>query len=63
MRKRSYQHSRNEVGQFQKQYGCSIHVDNPEEKYEIFKTSSVIVKKDKKNRVDEVLIDRRVSCV
>ena len=38
MRKRSYQHLRNEGGQFQKQYGCSIHVDNPEEKHEIFKT-------------------------
>ena len=46
MRKISYQHPRNEAGQFQKQCGCSIHVENPEEKSEIFKTSSKNRKKD-----------------
>ena len=63
MRKRSYQHPRNEAGQFQKQCGCSIHVENPEEKSEIFKTSSINRKKGYKIFVDEGLIDRRASYV
>ena len=63
MRKRSYQHSRNEDGQFQKQCGCSVHVENPEEKNEVFKTFSVNRKKGYKNLVDEGLIDRRASYV
>ena len=63
MRKRSYQHTRNEDEQFQKQCGCSIHVGNSEEKYEIFKTSSVNRKKGCKNLADERLIDRRASYV
>ena len=63
MWKRFYQHPRNEDGQFQKQCGCSIHVDNPEEKYEIFKTSSVNRKKAYKKLVNEGLIDRRASYV
>ena len=50
-------------GHFQKQCGCSIHVENPEEKYKILKTSSVTRKKRYKNLVDEGLIDRRTSCV
>ena len=63
MWKISYQHPRNEAGQFQKQCGCSIHVENPEEKSEIVKTSTVSRKKGYKNLVDEGLIDRRTSYV
>ena len=63
MQKRSYQHSRNEAGQFQKQCGCSIHVENPEEKSEIFKKSSINRKKGYKNLVDEGLIDQRALYV
>ena len=57
MQKRSYQNPCNEDGQFQKQSGCSIHIENPEEKNKIFKTSSVNRKKGYKNLVDETLID------
>ena len=63
MRKRSYQHPRNEDRQVQKQCGCPVHVENPEEKNEVFKTSSVNRKKGYKNLVDEGLIDRRTSYV
>ena len=63
MWKRSYQHPHNEAGQFQKQCGCSIHVENPEEKSKIFKTSSINPKKGYKNLVDEGLIDRRACNV
>ena len=63
MQKRSYQHPCNEDGQFQKKCGCSIHLDNLEEKYEIFKTSSVNCKKGYKNLVDEGLIDWHASYV
>ena len=63
MRKRSYQHPHNEAGQFQKQCGCSIHVENHEEKSKIFKTSSVNCKKGYKNLVDEGLIDTQASYV
>ena len=63
MQKRSYQHPCNEDGQFQKKCGYSIHLDNLEEKYEIFKTSSVNCKKGYKNLVDEGLIDWHASYV
>ena len=50
-------------GHFQKQCGCSSHVENPEEKSKIFKTSSLNFKKGYKSLVDEGLIDRGTSYV